>query len=129
MKSGVSTPPRQDAGRSAKGGLWQESPSRAPPPPETRSRAEAEVEGNRRSGRTAPEPAHPLGGYAIPFDVTSDATINLVFANLGGDNLGALLDNVVLERLDQPGVPDGGASALLLGMSLLAIGAGRRLAK
>lgn len=75
----------------------------------------------------------PLALQTIPFVVGSATTINLVFANLGGDNTGAILDNVTLERLESSkpdggdSVPDGGMSVVLLGMSLFAIGFGRKI--
>lgn len=69
----------------------------------------------------------PLTAYTLPFQVLSATSINLVFQNAGGDNVGAILDNVRLEQRDQAQVPDGGTSALLLGMGLLALGWSRKL--
>jgi len=71
--------------------------------------------------------ADPLTIYTLPFQVLSSTSINLVFQNAGGDNVGAILDNVRLEQRDQAQVPDGGTSALLLGIGLLALGWGRKL--
>jgi hypothetical protein len=71
----------------------------------------------------------PFALRTLPFTVGSATTINLVFANSGGDNLGALLDNVQLERRDVAGVPDGGLTAILLGMGMIALGWGRRMIK
>ncbi|MEO5961719.1 MAG: hypothetical protein ABIZ49_10025 [Opitutaceae bacterium] len=74
---------------------------------------------------------NPFALRTLPFTVGSATTINLVFANGGGDNVGALLNNVQLERRDAgpPGVPDSGLTAVLLSMGMIALGWGRRMMK
>jgi len=74
-------------------------------------------------------PSDPLATYTLTFSVPSATSINLVFEGLGGDNVGAILDNVKLDSRQGQGVPDGGMSAMLLGMGLLAAGMGRKLVK
>jgi len=71
----------------------------------------------------------PLTTYYLPFSVLSATTINLVFEATGGDNIGAILDNVNLDMVEPQDVPDGGMSGVLLGMGLVVIGFGRKLVK
>lgn len=40
--------------------------------------------------------AAPYTGYSLDFTPSSDGTYSISFANAGGDNVGALLDNLVL---------------------------------
>lgn len=67
--------------------------------------------------------ADPLTLETIDFSVGAAQNINLVFHNLGGDNVGAILDNVTVSTA---GVPDGGLTSMLLGTSLLGLAALRR---
>ena len=64
--------------------------------------------------------ADPLTTRTIAFILASPQTIDLSFHNLGGDNVGAILDNVSLT------VPEGGATAVLLGLGLAGLGIFRR---
>jgi hypothetical protein len=66
----------------------------------------------------------PLLTRTIIFTLSSAQTIDLAFHNLGGDNVGAILDNVSLSS-----VPDGGMTVVLLGSALLGIAGVRRFTK
>jgi hypothetical protein len=72
--------------------------------------------------------ASPLTTYSIAFSVGSNTSLNLVFENLGGDNLGAILDNVTLERIDTApaGVPDAGYTLAFFALGMTALGVLRR---
>ena len=62
----------------------------------------------------------PLDAFtteSLSFSLAAPATINLVFSNSGGDNVGALLDNINLEFVPAA-VPDASASAALLTLAL-----------
>jgi hypothetical protein len=65
-------------------------------------------------------------GSAAPFSppislsFTAGAPGQISFENLGGDNLGLILDNVTLDQVPEPG------SLLLLGGGLAALGSWRR---
>ena len=63
----------------------------------------------------------PLALQTINFTLLSPTTVNLLFHNDGGDNIGAILDNVTLST-----VPDGGSTAVLLAGGLLTLAALRR---
>jgi len=54
--------------------------------------------------------------FGATFDVLSQTSVSLVFANQGGDNFGAMLDDVSLELIPEPG------TAALLGLGLAALG-------
>lgn len=61
-------------------------------------------------------PADPLSGYLLAFTPGTTGSYSLSFANRGGDNYGALLDNVSVSA-----VPEPGTLALAMG-GLLAVG-------
>lgn len=66
----------------------------------------------------------PLLTRTIIFTLGSAQTIDLAFHNLGGDNVGAILDNVSLSS-----VPDNAVTIVLLGFAFLGIIAFCRFAK
>jgi hypothetical protein len=71
--------------------------------------------------------AQGLTTFTLNFSVGSLVSSSIVFDHAGGDNLGLLLVNVKLERVDPPtGVPDGGATVALLGGGLALLCACRR---
>ena len=62
---------------------------------------------------------NPLDAFtteSLSFSVAGPATINLVFSNGGGDNVGALLDNINLELVPEA-VPELAATAGLLALA------------
>jgi hypothetical protein len=63
----------------------------------------------------------PLALETISFTLLIPTTVDLVFHNDGGDNIGAILDNVTLST-----VPDGGSTAVFLAAGLLTLAALRR---
>lgn len=69
----------------------------------------------------------PYTGYSLAFTPGSDGVYSISFANAGGDNVGALLDNVVITSDDgQPvGVPEPD-SAALAALALAALALTRR---
>lgn len=64
-----------------------------------------------------------LTSFTLTFAIGGATNSSIVFDHLGGDNVGLLLDNVVLERraATPPGVPDGGTTVSLLGGALALI--------
>jgi hypothetical protein len=67
--------------------------------------------------------AAPYSSYSLNFTPGSDGTFSVSFANAGGDNVGALLDNLVITSADGPNgkVPETGILPLLgLGLAVLA---------
>ena len=65
----------------------------------------------------------PFTTYTVGFTLGSAQSVNIVFSDTGAADLqGALLDNVVLSTA---GVPDGGTTAMLLGMGMMALAAFR----
>jgi len=68
----------------------------------------------------------PFQTFFLNFSLTSAHTVNLTFEGQGGDKVGMLLDNVLLERRAPDRVPDSGASLALLGLGLLGLAAFRR---
>lgn len=62
----------------------------------------------------------PFASYGGVFTLAAPATVSIVFANQGGDNFGAVLDNVRLELVPEPG------TAALLALGLAALSARRR---
>lgn len=54
--------------------------------------------------------------FGATFDVLSQTSVSLVFANQGGDNFGAMLDDVSLELIPEP------RTAALLGLGLAGLG-------
>jgi hypothetical protein len=86
---------------------------------------------------TPDEPEEVIGFQTetMNFTVPSGGeTVNLVFADTtvpGDDDVGALLDNVVVSSngAPNPGAPDGGSTAMLTGMALIGLGALRRKLK
>lgn len=68
-----------------------------------------------------------LTTFTLNFSLGGAASSSIVFENLGGDNVGLVLDNVKLERVEpQAPVPDGGATVSLLGAALAAFCVCRR---
>ncbi|MCA1246590.1 PEP-CTERM sorting domain-containing protein [Massilia sp. MS-15] len=69
----------------------------------------------------------PYTGYTLNFTPDSDGMYSISFANAGGDNVGALLENVVITALDgnQGEVPEP-ASVALAGLGLAALYLTRR---
>ncbi|MBX3636030.1 MAG: PEP-CTERM sorting domain-containing protein [Rubrivivax sp.] len=71
-------------------------------------------------------PGAPFSGYSGGFDgVNVPGSWRLFIEGVGGDNIGAILDNVVLRDNRTATVPEP-ATLLLSGLALLAVGAVRR---
>lgn len=62
----------------------------------------------------------PFALYSYTFSVAAPASVSIVFANQGGDNFGAMLDEVSLEQVPEPG------TAALFAVGLTALAASRR---
>ena len=75
------------------------------------------------TGAILVDPAQPFVLYEVPFTLVSGGGLTFSFANQGGDNIGALLDNI---QLTDASVPDGGMTLGLLGGALIGLGALRR---
>jgi hypothetical protein len=58
----------------------------------------------------------PFASYGGSFTLLAPATVSIVFANQGGDNFGAMLDDVKLELVPEPGI----VALLALGLGGLA---------
>lgn len=71
--------------------------------------------------------AAPYTNYSLDFTPGSDGIFSISFANAGGDNIGALLDNLVLISGDTPNgtVPEPG-TLVLLGLGLAGLAFTRR---
>jgi MYXO-CTERM domain-containing protein len=71
--------------------------------------------------------ASPYTGYSLSFTPGSDGIYSISFANAGGDNVGALLDNVVITSSDVPPteMPEP-HSAALAALALAALASTRR---
>jgi hypothetical protein len=68
---------------------------------------------------------------SLSFSLPVDQLMTLNFATFdSSDNIGPLLDNVKLERIDRPnGVPEGGAGVALLGLALGSLVGARRFVR
>lgn len=55
------------------------------------------------SGAILVTEAQAFTGFIVPFTVTSPMQFSMTFSNHGGDNIGALLDNVELTQTPEPG--------------------------
>lgn len=62
----------------------------------------------------------PFQAFGGSFTVSEPTSVQIAFANAGGDNFGAVLDQVTLVAVPEP------ALALLLGLGLAALGARQR---
>lgn len=76
---------------------------------------------------TAPPPGSSvMSPYVFTFNVAAPGTYSLSFTGTGtSDTFGTLVDDV---QLQLNGVPDGGATAMLLGLALAGVGVFRRMA-
>lgn len=72
-------------------------------------------------------PTTPWMTITRNFSVTSAGTNNIVFNHAGGDNIGLMLDNVVLTKITSSVSEP--TPLLLLGLGLLGLGAARRKAR
>ncbi len=69
-------------------------------------------------------PYDDLDTWTVIFmDPTASHTTPIVFSNAGGDNVGAILDNIVLKQVPEP------ATLLLLGLGLMGLAGIRRTFK
>jgi hypothetical protein len=68
-----------------------------------------------------PDPNAPFATFTLPFSLSATTSGTVFFEHAGGDNFGIILDNVVLESRDTPGVPE--PSVLLLMGAAAAAGA------
>ncbi len=84
-----------------------------------------DVETGITSGNYVLGSADPLTTYTLPFVVAAPTSINLVFSNTGGDNIGAILDNVSLDTVST-GVPDASSTLGLLSLGVAGLGMIRR---
>lgn len=71
-------------------------------------------------GQVTVNKGDPFASYGGVFTLPAPAVVSIVFANQGGDNFGAVLDNVKLELVPEPG------TAALLAFGLAALSARRR---
>lgn len=62
----------------------------------------------------------PLALRTIPFNLAANGPLNLTFHNLGGDNIGLILDDVSVDAVPEP------ATLVLLGSGLTALALRRR---
>lgn len=67
----------------------------------------------------------PFAPVTLVFTPSSDFSARIFFEGLGGDNIGPILDNVVLSDNQQNGIPEP-ATLLLAGIGIAAMGLGRR---
>jgi hypothetical protein len=60
----------------------------------------------------------PYASFGGQFSVLAATSVEIVFANQGGDNFGAVLDNVSLTAIPEPGT----FSLILIGLGILGLG-------
>jgi hypothetical protein len=70
-------------------------------------------------------PGAAFATYSLNFNTVLGGSYRIFVEGVGGDNIGAILDNVVL-RDDQSGTIPEPATLLLAGLALVAAGATRR---
>lgn len=72
------------------------------------------------------DPYAPFAQGTIVYQPLADTTSRIIFFHAGGDNLGLILDDVLLSGPAPTGVPDPGLTLLLLGMGLAGLRALRK---
>lgn len=60
----------------------------------------------------------PFQTFSLGFSLLVPGSVFLTFEGTGNDNVGMLLDNVLLVSVEQPGVPDTAATVLLLSLGV-----------
>jgi len=78
------------------------------------------VSGTTLVGQTTRNQGDPYSSVGGQFTLLSPTSVQIVIANQGGDNFGAMLDDVSLVLVPEP------SAALLMGLGLIALGARSR---
>jgi hypothetical protein len=71
------------------------------------------------SSLAMPDPNAPFSTFTLPFTLSATTPGTVFFEHAGGDNVGIILDNVVLESRETQGVPEPSV-LLLLGLAAAA---------